>query len=233
MRRHHGSSPQGQGGRVKKAITLAVLLLSGWIAWDMVDARTHNLRTFDGREVARLETATWRSYYDHHPIYLFAQLTELLRRQYRFPFWRSVAGSYYAAHAAEVFQAGHERADYMRALPDLVKYYALIRRTGTEEFDVNRAAALELEWWIVHRERKSHPPGDLERSLAELQAAIYSESPERLMGHAQARAEAMLLRDRRADEAGAPSAEDWNRINELLNVSWLSLVVQIGNLPRR
>jgi hypothetical protein len=106
---------------VKKTIPLTVLLVAGWISWDMADPRTHSLRTFDAHVVARLETATWRSYYDHHPVYLFAQLTELLRRQYGFPFWRSVVGAYYAAHAAEGFQAGHQRADYTRALPDLVR----------------------------------------------------------------------------------------------------------------
>lgn len=74
--------------------------------------RTHDLRAFDGREVARLETATWRSYYDHHPAYLFAELTGSLRKQYGFPFWRSVLGAYYAAHAAGVFQPGRERVAY-------------------------------------------------------------------------------------------------------------------------
>jgi len=218
---------------VKKAIAFATLLLAAWIAWDLAGPRTHSLRTFDSHEVARLETATWRSYYDHQPLKLFGQLTELLRRQYGFPFWRSVAGAYYAAHAAEVFQAGHQRADYMRALPDLVKYYGLIRRTGTEDFDVNRVAALELEWWIIHRERASHPREDLDRSLAELQAAIYRTGPEQFTRHAQARAEAMLLRDRRAEEAGAPSPGDWNKINDLLNVSWISLRDAVAVQPAR
>lgn len=53
------------------------------------------------------------------------------------------------------------------------------------------------------------------------------------MPHAQARAEAMLLRDRRAEEAGAPSAADWHRINELLNVSWNSLRVHIAKIANR
>ena len=101
---------------------IAVLLLCAWIAWDLVDPRTHDAREFDGHEVARIETETWRSYYDHQPVKLFAQLTELLRMQYGFPFRRSALGAFYAARAAVVFQAGHARPDYTRALPDLVRY---------------------------------------------------------------------------------------------------------------
>jgi hypothetical protein len=29
-------------------------------------------------------------------------------------------------------------------------------------FGVNRAARLELEWWIIHRERGKYQPADLE-----------------------------------------------------------------------
>jgi hypothetical protein len=159
--------------RALRHLGIAILLVCMWIAWDRVNPRTHDLREFDGHEVARLETAMWRSYYEHRPVALFVQLTELLRTQYGFPFWRSVEGGFYAARAAEVFQAGHGRTEYVRAMPDLVRYYALIRKTNTPAFEVNGAAAIELEWWIIHRERANHDKADLERSLADLQAAIY------------------------------------------------------------
>jgi hypothetical protein len=71
-----------------------------------------------------------------------------------------------------VFQHGRDRSDYRKALPDLVDYYGLIRRASATPFEVQRVAELELEWWIVHRERERHPAGQLERSLAYLQAAV-------------------------------------------------------------
>jgi hypothetical protein len=103
-----------------------------------------------------------------------------------------------------------------------VKYYAAIREVSDVAFDVERAARLELEWWIIHRERKSHPRADLDRSLAELPAAIYNLPAEKFAEHARLRAEAMLIRDERA-EAGGVSEGDWRRINELLGASWQSL----------
>ncbi len=40
------------------------------------------MREFDPDEVARLETAMWRSYYEKQRVSLFNQLAELLRTQY-------------------------------------------------------------------------------------------------------------------------------------------------------
>src|SRR5205814_10534301 len=112
-------------------------------------------------------------YYDHQPVRLFGQLSELMRTQYGFPFWRSIVGAFYAARAAEVFQRGHSRDEYMRALPDLVSYYGLVRKTTVPPFDLDKAAALELEWWIIHRERATAGKEALDRSLADLQAGLY------------------------------------------------------------
>jgi len=55
-------------------------------------------------------------------------------------------------------------------------------------FDVARVAQLELEWWIVHRQRAQHQGGDLAMALAELQAAIYQLPVESFSEHARLRA---------------------------------------------
>src|SRR5256885_10908415 len=51
-------------------------------------------------EVARLETAMWRSYYEKRRVQLFNQLAELLRTQYRMSQLRSNQVAYYGANAA-------------------------------------------------------------------------------------------------------------------------------------
>ena len=108
-------------------------------------------------------------------------------------------------------------------MPDLVSFYAEIRRISNVEFDVERAARLELEWWIIHRERDKYQPGELERALAELAAEIYQLPPESMMEHARLRAEAMKIRDTKAESAGGVTEEDWRKIDELLHASWRSL----------
>jgi hypothetical protein len=205
-----------------KIFSVTVLLIGAWVAYDLFSPRTTQLRQFDADEVARLETAMWRSYYDRERLKLFAQLAELLRKQYKMPFVRSNLVAYYAAKAAVVFQRGRQRADYEQALPDLLKFYHSIRRMSDLPFDPNKAAKLELEWWIIHRQRAQHQPGDLQRALADLQAEIYGLSADRFMEHARLRAEAMTIRDTRAEHGGVTEA-DWAQIDRLLHESWRDL----------
>jgi hypothetical protein len=208
--------------RVLMIVALVLVAVAGWVADDLFAPRTAHLREFDADEVARLETAMWRSYYDKQRVKLFNQLSELLRTQYNMPLVRSNQVAYYAANAAFVFQKGKQRSDYEKALPDLIKFYESIRKMSDIPFDVNRAAQLELEWWIIHRQRADHAPGDLDRALAELQAEIYSVPVDRLMEHGRLRAEAMTIRDTKAAAGGVTEA-DWARIDELLHQSWRSL----------
>ncbi len=208
--------------RLVAALLVAALALAAWVGYDLYAPRRTEMRRFDPDEVARLETAMWRSYYSRERVKLFNQLSELLRTQYRLPLWRSNAVAYHAARAAFVFKDGRARADYERALPDLVKFYTAIRDVSDIPFDVDAVARLELEWWIVHRERHRHAPGDLERALASLAAELYGVPAERLSEHAHLRAEAMRIRDERAERGGV-TEDDWRRIDELLHRSWRSL----------
>jgi hypothetical protein len=111
----------------------------------------------------------------------------------------------------------------------LIKFYTAIRKMSDIPFDVERVARLELEWWIIHRQRENHAPGDLPRSLAELQSALYGLPVDRFMEHANARAEAMTIRDTKAEQGGVTD-DDWARIDQLLHTSWKSLI-EVVNRP--
>lgn len=215
--------PRRKRSKLRWFVLLVFIAALGWVAFDLFGPRSSSLRQFDPNEVARLETAMWRSYYAKERLKLFNELAELMRTQYHMPLVRSNAVAYQAAQAAFVFKDGHNRADYEQALPYLVKFYTAIREVSDAPFDVDRAAKLELEWWIVHRDRAHHPPGDLDRALAELPAAIYHMPIEPLMEHARLRAEAMTIRDTKADTRGGVTEEDWAKIDELLHASWQSL----------
>jgi hypothetical protein len=207
---------------VLRIIRVVLVLLIAGVLFDLYYPRTSKMREFDPAEVARLETAMWRSYYDKQHLKLFNQLSELLRTQYHMSLIRSNEVAYYAANAAFTFKKGGKRADYEKALPDLKKFYGEIRRISDIPFDVDRVSQLELDWWIIHRQRAQHKPGDLDRALAELQAEIYRVPVEKLLEHGRLRAEAMAIRDTKA-EAGGVTEADWARISELLGQSWRSL----------
>ncbi|MGH2813793.1 MAG: hypothetical protein ACRDLC_01430, partial [Actinomycetota bacterium] len=126
-----------------------------------------------------------------------------------------------------VFQVGASHADYRRALPYLERYYNGIRAVSEVPFDPERAAALELEWWIVHREAALHPPGDLEHALAALAAELYQLPADRLSAHAGRRAEAMTIRDHASYREIGVLDDDWDRIEAVLWVAWKALADEV------
>jgi hypothetical protein len=204
------------------------LSLAGWIAYDLYSPLKVNIRDFDADEVARLDTAMWRSYYSKQRLQLYSELTELLQKQYRLPLWRRQLTAFYATKAAFVFKDGKKREDYEKALPDVENFYHEIHDLSTTEFDHRKAAKLELEWWIVHRDRKQYKEGDLARALAETAAAVYDQPIEDFIEHGQLRAEAMNIRDDKAEQGGV-TEDDWQKIDDLLHRSWRSLHNAVNN----
>jgi hypothetical protein len=216
------AAPTARGRTLRRTVgaIAAVAILYG--VFDLAWPRAHSLRDFDADEVARLDTDMWRSYYARERLLLFRQAAELLRTQYGMLPVRSYLVAFFAAKSAFVFKEGKSRPDYEGALPDLVRFFEAVKRDGDVEFDVDEAARLELEWWIVHRQRADHAPGDLAAALADAAAAVYGIPSERLLDYGRLRAEAMEIRDTKA-AAGGVTEEDWAKIGELLRYSWGSL----------
>ena len=199
---------------------LAALLL--WVGSDLLVPRRADLRRFDPGEIAHLATVMWRSYYEKRSGDLFLQLAELMRLQFHFPLLRSNHVAAYAAKAAFIFKDGHGRADYERALPYLECYFQEIHDISDRPFSVQQAARLELEWWIVHRERGRHEEGDLARAVAEAAAELYQVPADKLMDYGRFRADAMKIRDTKAAHDRVTES-DWHAIELDLQSSWQSL----------
>jgi hypothetical protein len=216
-----GVSSASGGFRSRVILTILALFLI-YAGVDLFWSSNRDLRQFDPVAMGRLETAMWRSYYDRKPLKLFFELAEVLRTQYHFPWLRSYLGAYYAAKAAFVFKDGRQRSDYEKALPALESYYGAIRKIGNIDFDVQQAAKLELEWWIVHRERESYEKEALDKACADAAAAVYQVSPDSTLEHGRLRSDAMAIRDTKAGSGGV-SEEDWAQIETLLRECYQSL----------
>jgi hypothetical protein len=202
-------------------------LLTIWVVAGIFWPSRSDLREFEPKEVARLETDMWRSYYERHQVRLFLQLTGLLRTQYHMSFLRSNITAYHAAKAAFVFKDGKQRSDYERALPDVGRFYTAINRVSKTPFDADKASRLELEWWIIHRQREQYGQEALARALMDLQAEVFHMPAGRFSKHGQLRAEAMTLRDSKWGAAGGMTDSDWAKIRELLEASWQDLWSQL------
>jgi hypothetical protein len=215
--------PRNRRRQNRRGVLAAVLLLLlAWVVADLGWPVRSDIRSFDYHEIARMDAHMWKSYYARQPVKLFGQLARLLREQYGAPFLRSYLIAYYAARAAFLFKAGHNRPEYEKALPPLTRLYAQINRMSYEPIDADQAARLELEWWIIHRQREHYRPGDLEWALARTAAAIYHQPAEAMLPHARYRASAMHIRDTKAINGGL-QAHDWRQIEALLLNSWREL----------
>src|ERR1700759_3755934 len=156
--------------------TFLVLLMSGiaaagiYLCWP----RKADLRAFDPAEMARLETAMWRDYYEKHYPRLFHHLYQLSRTQFGFSPLDSFRIALSAAQAAKTFQPTRSRAEADAALPQLVAYYRLLQPAAPVAFDVSEAARLELAWGQGRREKVG--PRDYGRTVAEVAALTYGKN---------------------------------------------------------
>lgn len=210
-----------------KYFLIVLFVLAGWITADWYWPVKTNIRSFDPVTLADYDTEMWKSYYEKKPLRMFFQLAALLRKQYDAPFWRSNVMAYYAAKAAFDFKKGSSRRDYIKALPNLIKYYEQIWRLSTEGFDIEMAAMAELEWWIVHRDRKVYNYSNLETALQKQMSIIYSQPDSTFRLYAFYRTRAMQVRDEAA-AGGSLTEKHWQKIHFDLNQSWKGLFESVA-----
>jgi hypothetical protein len=196
-----------------------LLLTAGWIIIDLSYPFKTDISRIDAQEIAIMDAAMWRSYYEKRPVKLFFQSAALMRREFHFPLWRSYRAAWYAAKAAFVFKDGKNQGDYEKALPPLQHYYGLINNISFTRFNKDSAATSELQWWIIRRNRHQHPPLEWENNLALTAAVIYHLPAGMFSNYAHLRVEAMLLRDAKGN---AITEADWQKIHALLLRAWQS-----------
>jgi hypothetical protein len=187
--------------------------------------RQADLRGFEPAEMARLETAMWRDYYDKRYGALFGHLYELSRTQFGFSPLDSLRIAWAAAQAAKAFQPTRSREAANAALPDLVAYYRLLASATPDGFDVAEAARLELDWWQARREKVN--PSDYGVTVARVAAITYGKRPDDpvIVQSGIGRAEAMAYRDEIGERMTDP---DWSEIECRLRRAYWSLKAAVS-----
>ena len=208
-----------------RTIRIAVVLVAAAVAAYAGLPRKSDLRAFDAAEIARLETAMWRDYYEKRYPALFYHLYESSRREFGFSPLDSVRIALSAAQAAKAFQPTRSRDEADAALPFLVTYYGLLQPAAPSTFDANEAARRELDWWQARREKIG--PRDYGRTVAAVAALTYGKPRDQpdLVAFGIARAEAMAYRDARGEEI---TDADWSAIERQLRGAYERLRAGIG-----
>ena len=209
---------------VRKLILSAVAVAALVAAYAAIP-RQADLRSFDPSEMARLETAMWRDYYDKRYAALFYHLYASTRTQFGFSPFRSLHIALSAAEAARTFQPTRSRQEADAALPALVAYYRDFAPAAPVAFDVGEVARLELDWWQARREAMS--PDDYGLTIARVAALTYGKGLDDsgLRQFGVARSEAMAFRDARGE--GITEA-DWATIETQLVGAYRSLKASVA-----
>jgi len=212
----------------RTALALAAVLLGGLLgfaAWP----RDADLRGFEPAEIARLETAMWRDYYDKRYGALFYHLYALSRTQFGFSPLDSLQIAWAAAQAANAFQPTRSREGANVALPPLATYYRLLASAAPGGFDIDEAARLELDWWQARREAVG--PEQYGLTIARVGAITYGKQPDEpsLLVSGIGRAEAMAYRDARGQ---AMTNQDWSEIENRLRRAYRSLKAAVAGRAR-
>jgi hypothetical protein len=122
--------------------------------------------------VGGLETAAWVTYYRREWIPFLRAAIALTRHTFGLPWPSTLYGAWLVLRANQLW-APFPDNDPGGARRAMARFYRLVAREYGESFDPQRAAALEVEWWRVHREHQRSDTED-EETLIEALAALYS-----------------------------------------------------------
>ncbi|SRR5579885_2674437 len=185
------------------------------------------LESFEPETVGRLEQEAWAAYYYRDWPKLFTTLLDLIEGQFGLSPAQALQAATLATRAQVVFaergDEGGVAEDYMR------QFYVLVREPSGGTYDPERAAALELNWWVVHRHRDEYPDTTaLSEALAALYAELYRLTPEAGLPAGEHRAAAMEASDRWVREGKDPNSPLLQTVRAELVLSYRALADAIA-----
>ena len=159
--------------------------------------RPSRLRSFDPVRIADLEFQAWVGYYLRNWPQVLVASVRLVKAGFGMDWYRTLHGAWLVLRANQLW-APFPNNDPDGARACMRRFYALVRLSYGEPASPVKAAALEVDWWRVHREIQ-HEPGvtadELVESLVRLYSYLYGEPEEAVRPAAVHRAKAMDLSD--------------------------------------
>ena len=186
--------------------------------------------TMQPERVAYYEAAGWKAYYDHRWLKMLRLIVGLCQEQFHIPFPMSLLAAYYTTRASLAWVPVEH--DEQKVLVYLVKFYRVARRYSGLQFDVERVAALELQYFEVHRRLSGNPDKDeFTQTLSDLHSAIFELTTEQARESAVWRVRAATTVDRITSHTSTDVAGDWASLEEDLRRCYRSIQQEREKLP--
>jgi hypothetical protein len=183
---------------------------------------------FDPERVAQFEAAGWRAYYDHNWPRMLYLLLALCQEQFRIPFPVSLLAAYYIVRASAGWVAVDHDAKPILALHE--KFYRIAGRYSGLKFDPRKVAALEEQYWDVHR-RLSGKPDKTEfiNTMIDLHSATFGITPAQARESAELRVLANNTVDLITSKTSTDPEADWQKLEEYLRQCYRSIEQELVN----
>lgn len=171
---------------------------------------------FNPKRVAHFEAAGWRAYYDRKWLKMLQLIVALCQEQFHIPFPMSLLAAYYTTRASIAWVPVNH--DVQKVLRYLEKFYRLARRYSGLKFDVARVAALELQYFDVHRRLSgASDKTEFVQTLVNLHSAIFGLSPAQARESAELRVLAADTVDLITSKRSTDIERDWAKLEEYLH----------------
>lgn len=182
---------------------------------------------FDPDRVAYFEASGWRAYYDHKWLRMLGLIVGLCQEQFHIPFPVSLLAAYYTTRASVAWVPVDH--DEQKVLAFLEKFYRLARHYSNLKFDPVHVAALELQYFDVHRRLAGEADkSKFVQTLIDLHSAIFDLSPEQVRASAEWRVQAASTVDLITSKTSTDVEGDWVKLEEYLRRCYRSIQLQLS-----
>ena len=188
---------------------------------------------FDAYKVAHYEKENWVAYYQKRWLRLLRASVGMVKEAFELSLGQALYGAYLIARA-EIAAAPFPNNDIPRAEAYMRRFYTFIKKIHKADFDSDRAARLEVNWWVVHRQLFGQTDNrPLVDALTDLYAAVYGVKPARVREAAYGRAQAMIYSDRWVAQGCTANSPLLEQVEQALIKSYTALAeaVRVGQKP--
>lgn len=220
--------------RPPTSLIAGILVTSVLVAGIALLQRRPPCTTFAADRIAYLEKTGWEAYYDRDWPRVFTLMVQMNRTQFCMSWLDATLAALDIVRAAAAFAPVDH--DVATATAHLEHFYAKARTAAGLRTDAATLAALEMEYWVMHRQlaiaRKtaSDHTGDIAPMVAALEslhAALFDAPPAAVRRSAERRAQAAITVDRITGGYSDDVAADWRAIEQLLQEAYRA----VGPVP--
>jgi hypothetical protein len=164
------------------------------------------IRNLDPRKLAHYEKENYVAYYQKDWLKLIRVSVGMVRESFGLSWPQAVYGAYLMARA-EIAFAPFPNNDIPLAEAYVRRFYQFIRKLHREDFDVERATKLEVNWWSIHRRLFGNEQNqELVEALTCLYEELYGAPSDKFKEAAYQRAMGMLYSDLWVNQGKPPNS---------------------------